>query len=210
VYVSIHRIAMKPTTWTITVSPQARLSYLALASISRGFRNSARRRSGRYHRSDFANQGFTGIYEAGQPTTGPLGDASIYSTRITPKALKSHLDQFVVGQERAKKVLSVAVYNHYQRIQELQRRDEEEEEVLAAQARREMGHRHPVEGSLSDLCGTRAFSLPDTDFSTPRRIPRSATYCPPLFTSPTSRIPNPSFSAPVGFTAASGQFRLDY
>lgn len=62
--------------------------------------------------------------------------------------LKSHLDQFVVGQERAKKILSVAVYNHYQRIQELQRREEEEEEMLAAQARREMGSRHPVEGAL--------------------------------------------------------------
>ncbi|KAL9097688.1 MAG: hypothetical protein Q9165_000014 [Trypethelium subeluteriae] len=59
--------------------------------------------------------------------------------------LKSHLDQFVVGQERAKKILSVAVYNHYQRIQEIQRREEEEEEMLAAQARREMGSRHPVE-----------------------------------------------------------------
>ena len=140
--------AMKPASWTISVSPQARLSYLALASISRGFHSTASKCSGQYHRSDFANQGFTGVYEPGQPTSGPLGDAQIYSTRITPKMLKSHLDQFVVGQERAKKILSVAVYNHYQRIQELQRREEEEEEVLAARQRREVGSRHPVEGAL--------------------------------------------------------------
>lgn len=64
---------------------------------------------------------------------------------MTPKALKQHLDQFVVGQDRAKKVLSVAVYNHYQRVQELQRRAEEEEEMLARQARRHAAERHPVE-----------------------------------------------------------------
>ena len=65
--------------------------------------------------------------------------------RLTPKVLKQHLDQFVVGQERAKKVLSVAVFNHFQRIQELQRREEEEEELYQQQLRREMGERHPVE-----------------------------------------------------------------
>lgn len=60
--------------------------------------------------------------------------------------MKAHLDQFVVGQERAKKVLSVAVYNHYLRIRELQRQDEEEQVLLAQRARKEIYERHPVEG----------------------------------------------------------------
>ena len=30
--------------------------------------------------------------------------------------LKNYLDQYVIGQDRAKKSLSVAVYNHYKRI----------------------------------------------------------------------------------------------
>jgi ATP-dependent Clp protease ATP-binding subunit ClpX len=34
----------------------------------------------------------------------------------TPKEIKSELDKYVIGQERAKKILSVSVFNHYQRI----------------------------------------------------------------------------------------------
>jgi ATP-dependent Clp protease ATP-binding subunit ClpX len=33
-----------------------------------------------------------------------------------PHAIKAHLDEYVIGQDEAKKVLSVAVYNHYKRI----------------------------------------------------------------------------------------------
>ncbi|MBZ8006804.1 ATP-dependent Clp protease ATP-binding subunit ClpX [Campylobacter sp. RM9334] len=35
---------------------------------------------------------------------------------ISSKALKSHLDNYVIGQDRAKKVLSVSVHNHYKRL----------------------------------------------------------------------------------------------
>src|SRR4028119_1331216 len=33
-----------------------------------------------------------------------------------PRELKKHLDEYVIGQDQAKKVLSVAVYNHYKRL----------------------------------------------------------------------------------------------
>ena len=35
---------------------------------------------------------------------------------LTPEEMKAFLDQYVIGQDEAKKVLSVAVYNHYKRI----------------------------------------------------------------------------------------------
>jgi ATP-dependent Clp protease ATP-binding subunit ClpX len=41
-----------------------------------------------------------------------------------PKELSAYLDQFVIGQEDAKKVLTVAVYNHYKRLQQKEDHDE--------------------------------------------------------------------------------------
>ncbi|MFZ9236592.1 MAG: ATP-dependent Clp protease ATP-binding subunit ClpX [Algoriphagus sp.] len=41
-----------------------------------------------------------------------------------PKELTEYLDQYVIGQEDAKKVLTVAVYNHYKRLQQKEEADE--------------------------------------------------------------------------------------
>ena len=35
---------------------------------------------------------------------------------ISPKEIKQHLDDYIIGQEETKKVLSVAVYNHYKKV----------------------------------------------------------------------------------------------
>src|SRR5512140_364275 len=45
----------------------------------------------------------------------------------TPQEIKDVLDQYVIGQERAKKALAVAVYNHYKRINCTSGRDEDVE-----------------------------------------------------------------------------------
>ncbi len=45
---------------------------------------------------------------------------------LKPIEIKEHLDQYVIGQEQAKKVLSVAVYNHYKRLNQKIDKDEVE------------------------------------------------------------------------------------
>ncbi len=43
-----------------------------------------------------------------------------------PKEIRTILDQYVIGQERAKKTLAVAVYNHYKRLNQRERKDDVE------------------------------------------------------------------------------------
>ena len=52
-----------------------------------------------------------------------LGDIKL----LKPAEIKKYLDQYVIGQEEAKKVLSVAVYNHYKRITQPPSKEGEEE-----------------------------------------------------------------------------------
>ena len=46
----------------------------------------------------------------------PLG-APLNAPRIrTPKEIYAHLDRYVIGQERAKRTIAIAAYNHLKRI----------------------------------------------------------------------------------------------
>lgn len=54
-----------------------------------------------------------GLAEA--PQAAPVGAAAMRSIP-SPREIVEHLDQYVIGQTHAKKVLSVAVYNHYKRV----------------------------------------------------------------------------------------------
>ena len=50
-----------------------------------------------------------------------------------PREIKSYLDEHVIGQDEAKKVLSVAVYNHYKRLSYVQSEDEVSEDDIELQ-----------------------------------------------------------------------------
>ena len=55
-------------------------------------------------------------YEEDTPTASVMKAAAGPEKLPTPRELKETLDQYVIGQDRAKVALSVAVYNHYKRI----------------------------------------------------------------------------------------------
>ena len=47
---------------------------------------------------------------------GGVEESDAPAKRLKPKELKAYLDEHIIGQEAAKKAISVAVYNHYKRI----------------------------------------------------------------------------------------------
>lgn len=49
-------------------------------------------------------------------TGGKSGGELILPDNVTPQEIKRYLDGYVIGQQDAKKILSVAVYNHYKRL----------------------------------------------------------------------------------------------
>jgi ATP-dependent Clp protease ATP-binding subunit ClpX len=49
-------------------------------------------------------------------TTSPQDAAQSAKVRLTPSAIVRYLDQFVIGQEEAKKALAVVVYTHYKKL----------------------------------------------------------------------------------------------
>ena len=57
------------------------------------------------------------VEELEQNGKGAAAPAPALGKAPKPAEIKAYLDQYVIGQDRAKKVLAVAVYNHYKRVQ---------------------------------------------------------------------------------------------
>ena len=59
---------------------------------------------------------FTELYGIDEEDTEKLTLVKDGEKVLKPKDIKKTLDEYVIGQENVKKVLAVAVYNHYKRI----------------------------------------------------------------------------------------------
>jgi len=71
---------------------------------------------------DCAKQAYQIVKESGfeneTPATKKNGGKYKVQRVPKPKEIKDYLDQYIIGQEEAKRYLSVAVYNHYKRLQQ--------------------------------------------------------------------------------------------
>ncbi|GMG35218.1 unnamed protein product [Ambrosiozyma monospora] len=68
----------------------------------------------------------------------------------TPKQLKAYLDKFIVGQEKCKKIMSVAVYNHYVRINDSLIRHLTTQHEFEIQRKQKMKHKMLLGAPLVD------------------------------------------------------------
>jgi len=62
-----------------------------------------------------AEQAYNIIYDTGKNNTSVVDDYNLDELK-KPREIKEFLDLYVIGQEQAKKQLSIAVYNHYKRL----------------------------------------------------------------------------------------------
>jgi ATP-dependent Clp protease ATP-binding subunit ClpX len=62
----------------------------------------------------------SGILEKKKPASKKNFELKV----LKPKEIKERLDEYIIGQESAKKTIAVAVYNHYKRIQHLNKAGE--------------------------------------------------------------------------------------
>ncbi|KAK9760910.1 ATP-binding protein [Basidiobolus ranarum] len=81
-----------------------------------------------YSQFETAGSGYENTIEAG------ASNFQVWNTVLaSPKAITKHLDEYVIGQERAKKILSVAVFNHYSRVKANIQQQVEKKQYMAAE-----------------------------------------------------------------------------
>ncbi|KAI1076538.1 ATP-dependent Clp protease [Whalleya microplaca] len=138
-------VLCRPGTSSLAVSvPKYRCRTLSSSAIRPTLRRT----------TDF-NSGFVGSYDPNEEGRGPMFSKNTFGVpKFYPRDLKKRVDEYVVGQDRAKKTISSVIFNHYQNLRRRQHQEEQdrkhEERVMRQALARDRHARerdsHPVEG----------------------------------------------------------------
>ncbi|KAI0202544.1 P-loop containing nucleoside triphosphate hydrolase protein [Astrocystis sublimbata] len=115
------------------------LATSALRSRKRALSTTVIRRSTLPPRSTNFDSGFTTSYDPNEQGRGPMftSKSSVGVPQFYPRDLKKRVDEYVVGQDRAKKTISSVIFNHYQNLRRRQHQEEQDhklEEKMMRQA----------------------------------------------------------------------------
>lgn len=125
---------------------------------------------------DLSNS-FSNTYDPDEEGRGPMFNKNSFGVpQFYPRDLKKRVDEYVVGQDRAKKTISSVIFNHYQGVRRRNYHDEQErkrqEKLLRRSESRDRNMRekepflqHPLEGALhNQYPGFAADAFPQDDF----------------------------------------------
>lgn len=110
-------------------------------------------------RTSDLNSGFSSSYDPAEDLgRGPMfRKTRVGVPEFYPRDLKKRVDDYVVGQDRAKKTICSVIFNHYQRLRRKHQQEEKEritrEKLQRQQFARERDQQrnvHPVEGQHPD------------------------------------------------------------
>lgn len=131
---------------------------------------------------DLSNS-FSNIYDPEEEGRGPMFNKNSFGVpQFYPRDLKKRVDEYVVGQDRAKKTISSVIFNHYQGVRRRNHHDEQErkrqEKLLRRSEARDRNMRekesfsqHPVEGALHNQYPSFAADVfPEDEFPGHREL----------------------------------------
>jgi len=116
------------------------------------------------------NSGFSSSYDPNEDAgRGPMFNKARFGVpQFYPRDLKKRLDDYVVGQDRAKKTISAVIFNHYQSIRRRGHQEDSDRSLREKLQRQKFArerdlherHRdpHPVEGQHVSIAPTHIMS----------------------------------------------------
>ncbi|KAG7115859.1 ATP-dependent clpX-like chaperone [Verticillium longisporum] len=161
-------LVRRPTTLTCT-----RCTNLALPiTYRRSISLTVPRPSSSSRRTQDFSSGFTSSYDPSDEGRGPMFNKTNFAVpSFYPRDLKKRVDEYVVGQHRAKKIICSTVFNHYQSLRRRRQRDEEDRKQREKLQRQRYARDRDAHERLRDIHpASGQHQAEDDGFGFPRRL----------------------------------------